>query len=34
MSFRTRIGEPPVLRMLLAKENDAWRITAYDVENP
>jgi hypothetical protein len=32
--FRMLGGEPPVLRMLWARENDAWRITAFDVETP
>jgi hypothetical protein len=32
--FQTGSGDAPVLRMLWAKENDAWRITAYDVEQP
>ncbi len=34
MRMRTRAGDPPVLRMLWARENGAWRITAYDVEIP
>lgn len=36
MNFRFRMlsGEPPVLRMLWGRENDAWRITAFDVETP
>jgi hypothetical protein len=32
--FLTRDGESPVLRLLWLKENDAWRIAAYDVEVP
>ena len=32
--FRTRAGDPPVLRTLWLKEAGAWRITAYDVELP
>lgn len=32
--FRTRAGDPPVLRTLWLKESGAWRITAYDVELP
>jgi hypothetical protein len=32
--LRTRGGEPPVLRLLWVKEDGAWRITAFDVENP
>jgi hypothetical protein len=32
--FRMRGGDPPVLRLLWAKENGDWRITAYDVEVP
>ena len=32
--FQTRSGETPVLRMLWAKRDGAWRITAYDVEDP
>jgi hypothetical protein len=32
--FQTGSGAAPVLRMLWAKENGAWRITAYDVEQP
>lgn len=32
--FKTRGGDAPVLRMLWLKENDLWRITAYDVEVP
>jgi len=32
--FRTRAGEPPVLRMLWAKESGSWRIVAYDLETP
>lgn len=32
--FRTRSGAAPVLRMLWRKEDDAWRITAYDIESP
>jgi len=36
LSFRflTRDGDAPALRMIWLKENDAWRITAYDVELP
>jgi len=33
MRLRTA-GTPAVLRTLWAKENDVWRITAYDVEAP
>jgi len=33
MRFRTA-GEPAVFRTLWARENNAWRITAYDVEVP
>jgi hypothetical protein len=32
--FLTRDGEGPVLRTLWMKANDAWRITAYDLELP
>jgi hypothetical protein len=32
--FRATGGDPPVLRMLWAKENGAWRITVYDLEIP
>ena len=32
--FRTQDGEAPVLRLLWRKQNDAWRITSYDVEVP
>ena len=32
--FKTRSEEAPVLRLLWRKENDAWRITSYDVERP
>ena len=32
--FRTRGGEAPVLRLLWRKEEEAWRIRAYDVELP
>ena len=34
VSFRTRAGETPVLTLLWRRVNDAWRITAYDVEYP
>ncbi len=32
--FHTRGGDSPVLRTLWARENNAWRITAYDIEVP
>jgi hypothetical protein len=32
--FKTRSGDPPVLRLLWRKENSAWRITSYSVEMP
>lgn len=32
--FRTQGGEAPILRLLWRKEEDAWRIRAYDVEVP
>jgi hypothetical protein len=32
--IRMRGGDPPVLRLLWAMENGAWRITVYDVEIP
>ncbi len=32
--FKTQGGEAPVLRVLWLKENDTWRIAAYDVELP
>ena len=32
--FKTRDGEAPVLRTLWLKENDLWRIAAYDIEVP
>jgi hypothetical protein len=32
--FRTQNGDAPVLRVLWARENGAWRITAYDIEVP
>jgi hypothetical protein len=32
--FRTQGGDAPVLRLLWRKEEDAWRIRAYDVELP
>lgn len=31
---RTSGGDPPVLRMLWARENGSWRIVVYDVEVP
>ena len=30
--FQTGSGDAPVLRMLWVKEDGAWRITAYDVD--
>jgi len=32
--FRTQGGETPVLRLLWRKEDNAWRVTSYDVEQP
>jgi hypothetical protein len=32
--FRTQGGDAPVLRLLWRKEDNAWRITAFDVEVP
>jgi hypothetical protein len=32
--FKTRGGEAPVLHLLWLKENDRFRIAAYDVEVP
>ena len=32
--FRTQGGEAPVLRLLWRKEDNAWRVTSYDVELP
>ncbi|HJS72908.1 MAG TPA: hypothetical protein VJ921_01380, partial [Vicinamibacteria bacterium] len=32
--FKTLGGEAPVLRTLWTKENDLWRIAAYDIEVP
>lgn len=32
--FKTRGGDAPVLRTLWLKENDLWRIAAYDIEVP
>jgi hypothetical protein len=32
--FKTRSGDPPVLRLLWRKEAGAWRITSYAVELP
>ena len=32
--FRTQGGDAPVLRLLWRKEDDAWRIRAFDVEVP
>jgi hypothetical protein len=32
--FRTQAGDAPVLRMLWRKEDNAWRVTSYDVELP
>ena len=32
--FRTQGGEAPVLRVMWVKENDAWRIAAYDIAAP
>lgn len=32
--FQTGSGDAPVLRMIWVKEDGAWRITAYDVEQP
>ena len=32
--FRTQGGEAPVLRVMWVKENDAWRIAAYDMQLP
>ncbi len=32
--FKTRGGDAPVLRALWLKENDLWRIAAYDIEVP
>ena len=34
LRFKTLDGETPVLRVIWMKENDAWRITAYDIELP
>jgi hypothetical protein len=34
MRFQTRSGEGAVLRSLWLRENDAWRITAYQIELP
>jgi len=34
LRFRTRSGEPPVLRVLWVKDQGAWRIRAYAVEYP
>ena len=30
--FKTKSGEAPILRVLWRKENGAWRITSYAVE--
>ncbi len=32
--FQTGSGDAPVLRMIWVKEDGAWRITAYDVDQP
>jgi hypothetical protein len=32
--FRTQAGDAPVLRLLRRQEENAWRITSYDVELP
>jgi hypothetical protein len=32
--FRTQSGDAPVLRLLWRKENNAWRVTSYDIELP
>ena len=32
--FRTQGGDAPVLRLLWRKEDNAWRITSFDVEVP
>ena len=32
--FRTQGGDAPVLRLLWRKEDNAWRVTSYDVELP
>jgi hypothetical protein len=32
--FKTPGGDAPVLRTLWLKENDLWRIAAYDIEVP
>ncbi len=32
--FKTRGGDPPVLRLLWRKENNAWRVTSYSIEMP
>jgi hypothetical protein len=34
LRFRTQGGDAPVLRLLWQKENNAWRVTSYDVELP
>ena len=32
--LRTQSGDAPVLRLLWRKENNAWRVTSYDVDLP
>ena len=32
--FKTRGGDPPVLRLLWRKENNTWRVTSYSIEMP
>jgi hypothetical protein len=32
--FRTQSGDAPVLRLLWRREEDTWRVRAYDVELP
>jgi hypothetical protein len=34
LRFRTQGGDAPVLRLLWRKEDNAWRVTSYDVELP
>ena len=34
LRFRTQDGDAPVLRLLWRKEENAWRVTSYDVEVP
>lgn len=34
LRFKTRSGDPPVLRLLWRRESGEWRITSYDVEMP